>query len=70
MQLTFTSNVDAFEEDGDRLVVKFQKKAGFYWIRTSRTELVALLRRSLQNGEPVEVAYRTSSQEIEDVILR
>lgn len=70
MQRTFTSNVDAFEEDGDRLAVKFQTKVGFYWIGASRAEQVALLRRSLASGTPVEITHDVTSLEIEDVILR
>lgn len=70
MHRTFTSNVDAFEEDGDRLAVKFQTKVGFFWISVSRVEQVALLRRSLGSGAPVEVTYDVASLEIADVILR
>jgi hypothetical protein len=70
MHRTFTSNVDAFEEDGDRLAVKFQTKDGFFWISASRAEQVALLRRSLGSGAPVEVTYDVASLEIADVILR
>jgi hypothetical protein len=70
MHRTFTSNVDAFEEDGDRLAVKFQTKVGFFWISASRAEQVALLRRSLGSGAPVEVTYDVASLEIADVILR
>jgi hypothetical protein len=65
---TFVSWPDAFEEDPDRLGVKFASKVGYFWVRRERVELVEQLRRGLQTGEPLEITYDPSSLEIQDVV--
>jgi hypothetical protein len=67
---TFVSFPDAFEEDADRLGVKFATKIGYFWIRREREELVQLLRESIQSGVELEVTYDPATLEIRDVLRR
>jgi hypothetical protein len=65
---TFVSFPDAFEEDPDRVGVKFASKVGYFWVRRERLELVEELRRGLHTGEALEITYDPSSLEIHDVV--
>ena len=67
---TFVSFPDAFEEDEDRIGVKFATKVGYYWVRRHRLELVQLLRGSIQSGVELEVSYDPVTLEIQDVLRR
>lgn len=64
------SNVDAFEEEEDRLVVRFATVVGAYWVARSDLELVATLRQSIKSGHDVEVTVEQRSHRIVDVIRR
>ncbi|OGQ89752.1 MAG: hypothetical protein A2289_10575 [Deltaproteobacteria bacterium RIFOXYA12_FULL_58_15] len=70
MNTTFRSHVVAIEEEKDRLGIKFATKPGCYWIERHFQELVAVLRRSIQTGERLEVTYESQSMEIRDILCR
>jgi hypothetical protein len=65
-----TSYVDAFEEDENRLVVRFATAVGAYWVARADEELVATLRRSLETGHEIEVLVEDRGNHIVDVISR
>ena len=67
---TFVSFPEAFEEDTDRVGVKFATKNGYYWVRREQEELVALLRASIQTGADLEISYDPATLEIRDVLKR
>jgi len=67
---SFVSFPDAFEEDADRLGVKFATRAGYFWVPHDQDELVQLLRESIQSGVDLEITYDPGTLEIRDVLRR
>ena len=70
MHHSFVSFPDAFEEDPDRLGVRFATKVGYFWVARNQEELVQLLRQSIQSGAELEVTYDPATLEIRDLLRR